>query len=167
MATTEVYFIRHGLAGEFGSYPNDAERPLTDEGKKKTRQIAKQLAKLGLEFDLVLTSHLVRAKQTAELLLEAGLSQHLVEADYLATGEIQPWLTWLTTWQPTQAGALALVGHEPGLSHWAEILVWGKAIGGIRLKKAGVIGLALPEAGSPVGQSTLFWLTPPKFLLSE
>lgn len=160
-----LYLIRHGLAGEFGSYPNDYERPLTDEGKKKTRQVAKRLHELDLHFDLVLTSPLVRASQTAEILLELGLSDQLETADCLAPcGDIEQWLKWLLTWEQRDDGTLALVGHGPDLNNWAEILLWGKSQGVITLKKAGVIGLTV-SSNSPVGNSCLFFLAQPRLLL--
>jgi phosphohistidine phosphatase len=164
----ELYLIRHGLAGESGTYTNDDERPLTEDGKKKTRLVAKRLMDLGLQFDLILTSPLVRAKQTADILVDVGLSAHLQQVSYLASGTITPWLNWLADWQPKESNhqeRLALVGHEPSLSTWAELLAWGEVKGAVELKKAGVIGLSLPETGSPIGRSTLFWLTPPRFLL--
>jgi phosphohistidine phosphatase len=162
----ELYLIRHGLAGESGSYTNDAERPLTEAGRKKTRQVANRLIELGLTFDLILTSPLVRARQTAELLLQAGLSKTLEEANYLAPdGDITSWINWLATWNADEKGSLALVGHEPNLSAWAEILARGDAKGAIELKKAGAIGLSLPDNGTPIGRSRLFWLVPPRLLL--
>jgi phosphohistidine phosphatase len=162
----ELYLIRHGLAGEFGTYPNDNERPLTEDGIKKTRLIANRLIDLGLQFDLILTSPLVRAKQTADILVEVGLGSQLQEVNYLALdSNITAWLSWLSTWVPGNQKRLALVGHEPTLSTWAELLAWGEVKGAIKLKKAGIIALSLPESGSPIGQSTLFWLTPPRFLL--
>lgn len=161
----ELYLIRHGLAGESGTYTNDDERPLTEDGKKKTCLVAKRLMDLGLQFDLILTSPLTRARQTADILLETGLSTQLQEASYLASGTITPWLDWLADWTPGNQQRLALVGHEPSLSTWAELLAWGEVKGAVELKKAGVIGLSLPETGSPIGRSTLFWLTPPRFLL--
>lgn len=164
--TIDLYIIRHGLAGEHGSYANDAERPLTEEGKKKTRQVAKRLRDLNLKFDAVLTSPLVRARQTAEILVEAGLSSQLEEASYLAPGgDIDAWLDWLQGWKHPEDACLSLVGHEPDLSEWAETLLWGHTKGKLVLKKAGIIGLTLPDDGSPIGNSELFWLTPPKFLL--
>jgi phosphohistidine phosphatase len=163
---TELYMIRHGLAGEHGSYANDDERPLTEEGQRKTRKVAKRLKDLDLHFDWLLTSPLVRAYQTAEILKDVGLSHDLEKSSYLAPGgDFQGWLHWLEQWQTSSAQSLALVGHEPDLSQWAEQLIWGKAPQRLILRKAGVIGLLLPEAGSPVGHSQLFWLTPPKFLL--
>ena len=162
----DLYLIRHGLAGQHGDYVNDAERPLTDEGKRKTRQVARQLHQLGLTFDLILTSPLVRAKQTAEILQTEGLGQ-LEEAEYLAPGgELQPWLDWLGTWRAANK-VLALVGHEPNLSNWAELLVWGNAHGSLVLKKAGALAITMPDSGTPIGTSRLFWLTPPRFLVND
>ncbi|MGA7932572.1 MAG: phosphohistidine phosphatase SixA [Kovacikia sp.] len=162
----ELFLIRHGLAGEHGSYANDHERPLTEEGKKKTRQVAKRLLDLDLEFELILTSPLVRAQQTAEILLKVGLGQKLEESSHLAPGgRIDAWVDWLRSQHYPENVRLALVGHEPGLSEWAETFLWGKSSGTLRLKKAGVIGLSLPESGSPIGACSLFWLTSPRFLL--
>lgn len=166
MAETELYLIRHGLAGERGSYENDAERPLTDEGKKKTRLVAKRLRELELQFDTLLTSPYKRARQTAEILLEVGLASSLEAADFLAhAGDLKDWLSWWQDWKQLGKTRLALVGHEPDLSAWAETLVWGEPKGNLLLKKAGVIGLSLPMEESPVGTSSLFWLTPPRLLL--
>ncbi|MEP0913457.1 phosphohistidine phosphatase SixA [Leptolyngbya sp. GB1-A1] len=170
----ELYIVRHGLAGEHGSYANDNERPLTEEGIRKTRKVAKRLKELGLQFDLILTSPLVRAKQTAEILQSIGLGKSLEESTELAPqGDFQQWVNWLQQWQQEkgqqekQGKCLAIVGHEPGLSEWAQQLIWGEARQQIVLKKAGVIGINLPVEGSPIGRSELFWLTPPKFLISD
>jgi phosphohistidine phosphatase len=164
MPAIHVYLIRHGLAGEFGSYANDRERPLTEDGKQKTRLVAQRLANLGLKFDLILTSPLLRAQQTATILMESSLTSQMETVDYLASGAIAAWLDWLTSWQPGQHRSLALVGHEPTLSTWAEMLVWGESKGNLELKKAGIIGISLPDQTPPIGHSTLFWLAPPRFL---
>lgn len=162
----ELYLMRHGLAGEHGSYANDAERPLTDEGTQKTKQVAKRLHMLKLRFDLILTSPLVRARQTADLLLAAKLADTLQETSDLAPGgSLTAWLDWLQKWRSPQNTVLALVGHEPDLSTWTETLLWGEPKGTLTVKKAGVVGLLLPERPSPIGNSSLFWLTPPRFLL--
>ena len=165
MTTFDVYFVRHGLAGEHGSYEPDEARPLTNEGAKRTRQVAKHLRQLDLKFDRILTSPLVRAAQTAEILVEAGLGKHLESAAFLApNGDIHDWVNWLQSWKRSSQATLALVGHEPSLSQWAETLIWGQFKGAITLKKAGVIGLSLPLEGNPIGHSSLFWLTPPRLL---
>ncbi|MHC5597478.1 MAG: phosphohistidine phosphatase SixA [Nostoc sp.] len=163
----ELYLIRHGIAEEQGLGIKDEERSLTKEGRQKTEKVAQKLVKLGLSFDLILTSPLVRARQTAEILIAEKLSSKLEESSHLAPdGEISSWLKdWLEPKNYSQNTQLALVGHEPNLTNWAEILLWGEVKASLVLKKAGMIGIKLPETGSPLGRSQMFWLTPPKYLL--
>ncbi len=167
MAELELYLIRHGLAGEHGSYANDDERPLTAEGQNKTRQVAKKLWALGLRFDHILTSPLARAQQTAVILQEAGLGRSLELSPYLAPGgNLEAWLPWFETWrQGQQKRTLALVGHEPDMSTWAERLVWGHATGKLIFKKAGVMGLLVPGGHQLLANCQLFWLVPPRLLI--
>jgi phosphohistidine phosphatase len=163
----ELYLIRHGIAQEREAGIKDEDRHLSKEGRQKTEKVAQRLLKLGLQFDLIVTSPLVRAHQTAEILVAAGLSSQLEESTHLAPGgNLSSWLVyWLEPKNYSQNTQLALVGHEPDLSNWTEILLWGEVKGCLVLKKAGMIGVKLPEAGSVVGRSQMFWLTPPKFLL--
>jgi phosphohistidine phosphatase len=163
----ELYLIRHGIAQERSADIKDEERSLTKEGRQKTEKVAQRLVKLDLHFDLIVTSPLVRARQTAEILIEAGLSSKMEESHHLTPdGNIQSWLKdWLEPRNYSPKTQLALVGHEPCLSEWAEILLWGKVKASLVLKKAGMIGIKLPEIGSPLGRSQMYWLTPPKYLL--
>jgi len=166
MAQTELYMIRHGLAAERGTYANDDERPLTEEGIRKTRRVAKRLFDLNIRFSLILTSPLPRARQTADILQSYRLSAQIEELQALAPGgDIAVWLSWLQNWRQTGHDCLALVGHEPDLGEWAETLIWGSARQNLIVKKAGVIGLLLPEVESPIGQSQLFWFAPPRLIL--
>ncbi len=135
-----------------------------------------------MHFDPILFSPLLRTQQTAEILQKAGLATQIETSHHLApAGDIKAWLDWLDKWQQTGGSTLALVGHQPNLGNWAEILVWGEPYcvprvvrvalpgdtgGALVVKKAGVIGLSLPETGSPLGRCSLFLLAPPKFLLS-
>ncbi|MGJ3250440.1 MAG: phosphohistidine phosphatase SixA [Elainellaceae cyanobacterium] len=163
---TDVYLIRHGIAAERGTYAHDDERPLTETGDRKTRKVAQRLHELQIRFDLILTSPLVRAQQTAAILKEANLATNIEISDDLSpNGDFKSWLAWLAQWRSSDTTCLALVGHQPDLSNWAEILTWGSARNQIVLKKAGIIGMALPASGSPIGRSDLFWLTRPRFLL--
>ncbi|MBW4645306.1 MAG: phosphohistidine phosphatase SixA [Goleter apudmare HA4340-LM2] len=163
----ELYLIRHGIAEDKALNIKDEERALTREGKEKTQKVAQRLFDLSLHFDVIVTSPLVRAKQTAEILIAAGLSSQMEESSHLKPeGNIHNWVTdWLEPRNYPQKTQLALVGHEPNLSEWAEILLWGETKASLVLKKAGMIGIKLPEIGSPLGRSQMFWLTPPKYLL--
>jgi phosphohistidine phosphatase len=164
----ELYLIRHGIAADRAEYPtNDNIRPLTDEGRQKTKKVAKRLYEIGLRFSLILTSPLVRAQQTAEILQKVGLSDQPEEFTPLAPeGQIQDWVKWYSEYAVSgQNTAIALVGHQPNLGNWAEMLVWGSPTGGLVVKKAGVIGVKLPETGTLLGRSELFLLTSPKWLV--
>jgi phosphohistidine phosphatase len=163
----KLYFVRHGLAGQHGDYPDDDERPLTDEGKKKTARVARRLAEMGLKFDRILSSSLVRARQTAEILVSEKLGDSVAEFSPLTPGgKIEDWVNW---WRESgyrgTDRAIALVGHEPDLGHWTELLIWGEARGKLLVKKAGVIGIEMPDTENPIGQCELFLLLPPKWLL--
>jgi phosphohistidine phosphatase len=173
MTTTELYIIRHGLAGEHGTYKNDgdpcgngeADRPLTPEGIRKTQQVAKRLLELGLQFELILTSPYARAFQTAEILQSTGLSQKMeTSVNLLPQGNFEAWFSWFEGWQSADKKALAIVGHEPDLGQWAEFLIWGEVRNRLKLKKAGIIGLNVP-LDDPISNSELFLLVPPKVLL--
>jgi phosphohistidine phosphatase len=163
----EIYLIRHGIAEDKALNIKDEERVLTKEGREKTEKVAQRLIKLDFHFDVIVTSPLVRARQTAEILIASGLSSQLEESSHLTPeGDIHHWVRdWLELRNYPDKTQLALVGHEPNLSEWAEILLWGEGKASLVLKKAGMIGIKLPEIGSPLGRSQMFWLTPPKYLL--
>jgi phosphohistidine phosphatase len=164
----ELYLIRHGIAAEREAYANDEERPLTEKGRQKTGKVAEQLRERGLHFDLILTSPLVRARETSDILKDASLGSQVEELTSLAPdGDIYAWISWLQERQQNGADyqCLALVGHQPDLGNWAETLVWGNAQEKLVLKKAGIIGLNVPKTQKTVGQCELFLLTSPKWLL--
>jgi len=177
----ELYLIRHGIAEERSPDLDDEKRELTAKGRDKTQKVAKRLYELGLRFELILTSPLTRARQTAAILQTCGLSSQIEESSDLSPeGDFRLWLSWLEKKQMLATDTqLALVGHEPDLGQWTEMLIWGNLKlesefaensvdsypAALVLKKAGIIGVSLPKDSSPVGRSQLFWLAPPKFLL--
>lgn len=180
----EIYLIRHGIAVERGIYQQDEERPLTDKGIRKTTLVAKKLAAVGLKFDLILTSPLVRAYQTAAILQQIGLSEKIEIFQSLSpNGNMQEWLEWLSRqfYAVNSDDKLALVGHQPDLSQWAEMLLGNSieeqiivntSIGyaeetsaSLSVKKAGIIGLKIFNTKLPLGTSKLFLLTSPKWLI--
>lgn len=157
----KVYLIRHGIAYDRSEYPTDEERPLTAKGKEKTQKVAQRLQKTGLHFHQILTSPLVRARQTAEILQKVGLGNRVQEFLPLAPeGNIQDWLHTLDN---QDGKTFALVGHQPDLGNWTEMLLWGEATGQIVVKKAGVVGLRLPNT-EPLGKSELMVLLSPKWI---
>src|SRR4028118_219163 len=119
IATVHVYLIRHGIAAEPEEYDTDSERPLTKEGERKTRKIAQRLYELEIQFDLILTSPLLRAQQTAQILQTVGLSSKIEESGALApSGDIGHWLERNKPRPGIGRRSLALAGHHPDFAHW-------------------------------------------------
>jgi phosphohistidine phosphatase len=162
-----IYFIRHGLAGQFGDYADDARRPLTAAGITKVEQVAQRLPALDVQLDRILTSPYDRAAQTAAILHQQYPQAALETIPELAPdGEFQPLYDRINQHDRTQS--LAIVGHEPNLTQTAAQLLWGW--GGIHsrlvLKKTGIIRLDAPAAGELLGMCELRWLLPAKVLLA-
>jgi phosphohistidine phosphatase len=161
----EIFLMRHGIAEDLPPGGSDADRELTNKGITKTERVALSMQEKGWEFDLVLSSPLVRACQTAQILLESGLGKVLeIHPPLAPDGLLEDWLQWFQSYQLTNPTAkrLVLVGHEPNLSQWAEILVFGQVFDRIHLKKAGVIALQAPDTTDLIGKCELLWLVPPK-----
>jgi phosphohistidine phosphatase len=168
-----LYLIRHAIATELDPTAtdpivSDESRPLTKEGRTKFKQVADRLQLSGLKFDLTISSPLVRARQTADLLVDRQLSSQVdISPDLAPRGDLE---TWLTAWNDRSTGdrtisRLALIGHEPNLSQWAELLIFGKLYDRLILKKGGVIGLKFPDSKIAIGTAQLHCLIPPKYLV--
>ena len=148
-ATRELLLLRHGIAEERRVDLPDGSRALTAEGRLRAEAVLQRLLELGLGCDLLLSSPLTRARQTADLARLAGLAPDLELAAALEpAGEIGPLLQlWLGDSSPRPGWRrLALVGHEPDLGLLAARLI-GAPAGAVTLKKAGVALVALPEDG--------------------
>jgi phosphohistidine phosphatase len=149
----QLYFLRHGEADWPGWTKPDDERPLTDFGKKEVRQVAKFLNRLKVKPDLIVTSPLPRALQTAEVAAEQ-LKTKLRQDEALEPGfgisELR------TVLKRHRAKVLMLVGHEPDFSSVISALTGAS----IKLSKAGV---ALVDIDPEAQEGRLLWLFPPKF----
>jgi len=156
----ELLLLRHGIAEERGGGQPDAQRALTLAGRARTRLVLDRLRRLDLGCDLLLTSPLVRARETAALALEAGLAPELRDLDALAPdGDARPALEDLLT---TPWRRLGMVGHEPDLSLLASRLL-GHGNPLLELRKAGVAVLRHDDDGGWI----LRLLLSPRILLAE
>ena len=166
LSIMEIYFIRHGIAAQRGRCTDDEKRPLIDKGIDRTTKVAKRLLEKKVKFDLILTSPLTRTYQTAEILKKIGLSEQIQTFVPLKPkGNIEELLQWLQSPEKEKYSSLALVGHQPDLGNWIEMLIWGTIKNQIIIKKAGVIGISLPAIGTPISRSTLFLLSSPKWII--
>jgi phosphohistidine phosphatase len=168
-----LYLIRHAIAIDRAPNPTDTtfddeSRPLTKIGRKKMAQVAKRLDEFGLNFDRIITSPLVRARQTADMLVESQLGAHLEVSPHLAPGgNIHQWLDDWTRSGNVRCSKIALVGHAPDLSEWAELFMFAKIVDRTILKKGGVIGLKFPAGNIALGTARLYCSIPPKFLFNR
>lgn len=143
MSPPELLLLRHGIAVERDPAIPDDARALTPAGRRRTQAVVERLVALGLHSDRLVSSPLLRARQTAELAVAAGLAPAL-EVDPALAPEGDPWS--LLRW-PAGIRRLALVGHEPDLGNLAAALI-GAPAGSVVVKKAGVVllQLAMPPA---------------------
>lgn len=154
----DLFFLRHGLAGDPSEWQgDDAKRPLTDEGKEKMKRTAATLAALDLGLDVIITSPLVRAQQTADIVARK-LNCPLTEDKRLAPGFNVEQLHKILLDHP-DATKVMLVGHEPDFSATISALIGG---GRIVCKKGGLALVTISNAHSKHGE--LVWLVPPKVL---
>jgi phosphohistidine phosphatase len=132
----ELYLIRHGVAAERGDqFPDDAKRPLTARGIQRLKRAGKALEALEVSFDVILSSPLVRTRQSAIV-------------DDLAK-------------QSHRRKKIAIVGHEPGIGELAARLMGLRKP--IEFKKGAICRIdvaALP----PTGNGQLKWFLTPRIL---
>ena len=162
-ATTELYLVRHAIAAERGpNYPDDRERPLTSEGIARFKHSVEGLKGFELKLELVLTSPLVRAKHTAELLAAGiGGKPRIETLEALAPGGRMTQVLEAVSKFSKRSHHIALVGHEPDLGELAARLL--RARGTIEFKKGAVCCIEL-DGAMPTGPGTLRWLLPPRVL---
>ena len=158
----ELYIVRHAIAAERGpEWPDDTERPLTERGIDRFRQVVAGLTFLNLQLDVIFTSPLVRARQTAEC-LSIGLPEkvRIKTVDALAPGHTSIEVMEQVARQAGSATRVALVGHEPDLGALAGWLIGARRA--LPFKKGGVCRFEMDSLSSRY--ATLSWHMPPKVL---
>jgi phosphohistidine phosphatase len=159
----KIYIVRHGIAQErLGpGVTTDAQRPLTDEGRDETRLVAHALKRLGIKADMIVTSPLVRARQTAEIINDViGGKDDLKVTDTLAPGG-EPAAVYKYLRQFNHADEIFCVGHEPDVGRLTGALIWAGPGVEIPFKKAGVCRVDIASI-PPTMPGTLKWFITPK-----
>ena len=154
----ELYFFRHGIAADRNdpAYPSDQDRPLTEEGIRKTREAAQGLKRLDIAFDKILTSSWLRARQTAEIVAKVlGMENGLENLPELEGDRTVDGL--LAALGDHRASRLLLVGHEPLLGDTIGSLVCPDGDMQVDLKKSGAAGVEI-DSLPPREPGTLLWL---------
>ncbi len=154
----KLLLIRHARAEERAAFAAsglpDEERPLTRDGIRRMRRACAGLAREVVTLDLIASSPLLRARQTAEIVHAAYPQARRTELGALSPGAhpraVRDWL------RDQEAGAVALVGHEPDLGLLAAWLLSGDAHPFLPMKKGAACLLDLPGAIEE-GAATLAW----------
>ena len=155
--------VRHGVAEDREAFAatgkEDAARPLTTDGRKRMKRIAKGLAGEVPKLDVLATSELARALQTAWIL--AGAYDDVVPTPIeplRPDAELATLLAWLRQQDPGYT--IALIGHEPHLGIAVSWLLTGKKQSIISLRKGAACLLDLGEIPT-AGQAALEWMLTP------
>lgn len=151
-----LILLRHGKAEDINS-SGDFSRNLVDRGHEQSRRAARLLKGAGLLPDIVLTSPLMRARQTAEEFCQTAEIPGAVIQGWLACGmSPQTALTELAAFRDFKR--VAIVGHEPDFSQLVEWIL-GSRGGSVEIKKGAIAGL---QISPPSQYGTLYFLVPPK-----
>jgi phosphohistidine phosphatase len=155
-----VYVVRHATAEERGpAWPDDTLRPLTERGHRRFSKAAAGFASLEGAPGRILTSPLVRARQTAELLSQATDDAPIETLDTLSPG--QPAAATLVKLRRMHGDRVALVGHEPDLGQLAAELLGASRP--LPFKKGGICRIDVEWHGASA-EGTLVWFLPPAAL---
>ena len=158
-----LYVVRHAIAADAPAGGTDAARRLTPAGRRKMEDVVRGLRTLEVAPDVLITSPLVRAVETARI-VAAGLRGAPEPRELEALEPDVPPIETVRALRPFGRNQhVMVVGHEPNLSSVLAVLLTGSPDGAaIELKKGGCAALELtafePRAG------TLRWLLPPRAL---
>lgn len=163
--------MRHGIASDLGvgGVIHDADRPLTPEGRARLQVMTEGMRRLGLKFNWIFTSPLLRARQTAEVVADILELQHKVKVlESLAPGrglvgaESGKAELFIEMGAYTFARAL-LVGHQPDLSELTSFMLTGNRNLNVEFKKGGLCAVEMTSI-PPRGPGLLRWLLQPRQL---
>jgi len=155
----DLVFFRHGIAEP--TVTPDRDRPLTEDGIRKTRAAAEGLRKLGIEFESILTSPWLRATQTAAILSEVLLATAPETVEELAGDRTAREL--LEALGKRQGRNTLLVGHQPLLGDAVALLLGAAGKCEVDLRKSGACAIHV-DAIPPRSPAVLQWLLTSKQL---
>ena len=156
----EILIVRHAIAEEPSEADSDFQRALTPKGRKQFRAVATWLIEHDQTPDLVITSPLARAVQTAKILAKsAGLDPGECQVEQVLVPGIDP-LKLANFLCGLSAQRIAIVGHEPDLSHCTAEFIGG---GRINFAKGAVAAVEF-EGPVSLGGGALRWLISPRLL---
>jgi len=160
----QLLVVRHGIAQERGTpgVRSDADRVLTDEGRRKTTLAAKGLRAVGCAPGIIGTSPYARAAETAEIIADVLASDRSVETcPFLEPGgDVDDLVDWLRDCDDESA---MIVGHMPDLAEMTIVLLTNGGDFDMQFKKAAACCLEF-DGPPALGMARLVWLMQPRQL---
>src|SRR5690348_7743583 len=124
----EIYLLRHGIAASAKPGTKDADRALTEEGREKLARVLKRAKGAGVDPDLILSSPLRRAMETAEQAAQAlGYTGKIVPTPALVP-EASPFDVWEEIRRRHEESSILLASHEPLMSALLAFLLGNPAM---------------------------------------
>ena|SRR5687767_13115160 len=156
----QVYILRHGIAEDGKPGGNDADRALTNEGRKKLREVLRAAERADVVPSLIVTSPYVRAVQTAEVVIEVlGYANDLLRTEALIPSA-DPEDLWEEIRVHQGVMQLMLVGHEPMLGKLVAFLLNSRSLM-VDVKKGALLRIDIDQfKAQPHG--VLKWMVVPK-----
>lgn len=135
----ELFVLRHGKAEVRAVDTDDAERALTGQGREEIKKIGRGTVTMGYTFDLIATSPLKRARETAEIIGDTSKHDSKIQVwDLLSpAGDLDSLLRQICTAGGDGSGSILVVGHEPQLSALISRVIAGNGTASILLAKGG------------------------------
>jgi phosphohistidine phosphatase SixA len=153
----ELYLLRHAHAGDAAAWPGDDDlRPLSEKGRRQAGRLGDLLAQVGFAPDVVLTSPLLRARETAEAV--AGSLDVRVRPDSRLGGPLDLAALDLILSDAGDPVRPLLVGHNPDFSELVSALVGAP----VPMRKGALARIDVTRPLEP-GAGELRWLLPPDF----
>lgn len=159
-ALMQIYLLRHGIAEEGRVGKSDAERALTQEGRRKLRQVLHTAAEADVKPSLVLSSPFRRALETAEIARDVlGYKGQILQTDALTPASTVE-QAWSEIRDHAEEASLLLVGHNPLFDQLGAFLLGSPRVD-ITFKKGALLRVDVDRVGAhPKG--TLRWYLTPK-----
>lgn len=160
----DIIFLRHGVAVDREDWDGaESDRPLTEDGTERTKLSCRGLHKVEPRPNILLSSPLVRARQTAEIAKEELALDAKMELTDDLSPEAAPDRLLARLAKFEQDSVILCVGHEPHISTTVSVMTARKPVVSFEIKKAGACCVRYSAQPRP-GAGTLLWLIPAKVL---
>jgi phosphohistidine phosphatase len=156
----QIYLLRHGIAEDRSPSGQDADRRLTGDGREKLRRVLERARDAKVTPSLILTSPLVRARETAEIAARVLGYEGEVAVTAALAPDSTPRAVWQEITRRPGESAILLAGHEPLYSAVTAYLLNAPSLQ-IDFKKAGLVRIDMDRlSGEPWG--VLQWVLTPR-----